>query len=222
MLPGLLALLASSALGLQAQDPKPAAVVQPYPAAKPYKLNWRIEGELTLPDLDGKARALFAESAGKVLVVVFWSYRDPVSLHYAGVLAELQAKYQDRLALYLVDSNQDEVAGSGDVLGQVRAAVERARVTLPLLIDRESVLADDFEAKTNSQAFLVDANRILRYHGGIDDDPRGFRAKQGIPVLSKLGLALDTVLKGEKPEYPWTIAMGRPIKRAPKPADKAR
>lgn len=221
MLPGLLALFAASALGLQAQDPKPAAAPLD-PAAKPYKLNWRLEGELMLPDLDGKERALFAESAGKVLVLVFWSYRDPVSIHYASVLAELQAKYQSTLALYLVNSNQDEVAGSGDVLGLVRAAVERAKVTLPVLIDRENRLADDFEAKTNAQAFLVDANHILRYHGGIDDDPRGYRKKQGIPVQPKLGLALDTVLKGEMPEYAWTIPVGRAIKRAPKAADKAR
>jgi len=39
-------------------------------------------------------------------------------------------------------------------------------VTLPLLIDRENRVADDFEAKTNSQAFLIDPNHIPRYHGG--------------------------------------------------------
>ena len=86
------ALCASPLPGSPAQEAKPAAAPE-WPAAKPYKLNWRIEGELTLPDLDGKPRALFAESQGKVLVLVFWSYRDPVSLFYAPLLAELQAKH---------------------------------------------------------------------------------------------------------------------------------
>ena len=220
MLPATLVLVTTLLAG-QAQTPKPAAAPV-VPSAKPYKLNWRIEGELTLPDLDGKERALFAESTGKALVIVFWSYRDPVSLYYAPVLAELQARYPEKLALYLVNPNQDEVAGSGDILGRMREAVEREKVTLPVLIDRDNRLADDFLAKTNAQAFLVDPNHILRYHGGIDDDPRGERKKKGIAVQQKLGLALDTVLKGETPEYNWTIPVGRPIKRAPKNDDKAR
>jgi len=209
-------MLASPSLAHPSQEQKPAATAPLYPAAKPYKLNWRIDGELVLPDLDGKERELFAESTGKVLVLVFWSYRDPVSLFYAPVLAELQTKYEGKLALYLVDPNQDEIGGSGDVLGRMRAAVEREKITLPVLIDHGNVLADDFQAKSNAQAFLVDPNHILRYHGGIDDDPRGQRRSQGIPVQQKLGLALDTVLKGEKPEYNWTIPAGRAIKRVPK------
>src|SRR5262245_1693717 len=97
-----------------AQEKQEAKPVTPpaWPAAKPYKLNWRIEGELTLPDLDGKPRPLFAESKGKVLVLVFWSYRDPVSLFYAPLLADLQAKHSERMALYLVDPNHDEIAGA--------------------------------------------------------------------------------------------------------------
>jgi len=207
--------------GSPAQDAKQEAkpVVAPeWPAAKPYKLNWRLEGELTLPDVDGKPHALFAESQGKVLVLVFWSYRDPVSLFYAPLLADLQAKHAENVAVYLVDPNHDEIAGAGEPLARLRAVVEKEKVTLPVLIDHENRLADDFEAKTNAQAFLVDANHILRYHGGIDDDPRGDRRKQGIEVQQRLGLALETVLKGAVPEYNWTIPSGRPLKRAPKAA----
>ncbi len=200
------------------QAPKPAQAPE-YPAAKPYKLNWRIAGELTLPDLDGKERALFAESQGKVLVLVFWSYRDPVSLAYAPVLAELQAKHAEKLALYLVDANNDEIAGGGEPLARLRAVVQE-RVTLPVLIDHQNRLADDFQAKTNSQAFLLDPNHILRYHGGIDDDPRGERRKQDLAVQAQLGLALATVLNGAQPEYNWTIPAGRPLKRAPKAASE--
>jgi hypothetical protein len=100
----------------------------------------------------------------------------------------------------------------------MRAAVQKAGVTLPILIDHGNLLADDFEAKSNSEAFLVDPNHVLRYHGGIDDDPRGERRKKEQPVQERLGLALDTVLKGEVPEFNWTIPSGRALKRAPKAA----
>jgi hypothetical protein len=99
----------------------------------------------------------------------------------------------------------------------MRAAVEREKVTLPVLIDRDNLLADDFQAKTNAQAFLVDANHILRYHGAIDDDPRGQKRQASAPVQEQLALALETVLKGQPPEYNWTIPGGRALKRAPNP-----
>src|SRR6185503_883282 len=109
-------------------------------------------------------------------------------------------------------------AGAGEPLARLRAVVEKEKVTLPVLIDHDNRLADDFQAKTNAQAFLIDANHILRYHGGIDDDPRGERRKQGIAVQERLGLALATVLNGAPPEYNWTIPSGRPLKRAPRAA----
>lgn len=220
MLPRLFALLASAVLAGAAQEQKsvPAPL---YPAAKPYKLNWRIDGELTLPDLDGQEHALFAANEGKALVIVFWSYRDPVSLAYAKKLAELQAQHAARATIVLVNPNHDEIVGAGDPLAPMRTVVQKEGITLPVLIDRGNALADDFQAKTNAQAFLVDANHILRYHGGIDDDPRGQKKHKGIAVQQQLGLALETVLKGELPQYNWTIPAGRALKRAPKPAPGA-
>ena len=84
-----------------------------------------------------------------------------------------------------------------------------------MLIDRDNHLADDFDAKTNAQVFLLDSNHYLRYHGGIDDDPKGDKRKAGTAVQAKLAPALEVVLAGKKPETPWTIPAGRPIKRAP-------
>lgn len=217
MLPALLALLAVASPLTPPQEQK--SVPPPaYPAAKPYKLNWRIDGELTLSDLDGKEHALFAANEEKALVIVFWSYRDPVSLSYAKKLAELQAQHAARATIVLVNPNHDEIVGAGDPLAPMRTVVQKEGITLPVLIDRGNVLADDFQAKTNAQAFLVDANHILRYHGGIDDDPRGQKKQKGIAVQQQLGLALETVMSGALPQYNWTIPAGRALKRAPRAA----
>ena len=88
---------------------------------------------------------------------------------------------------------------------------------LPVLLDHENRLADDFRAKANAQVFLIDANRFLRYHGGIDDDPTGERARQKVPSAPWLETALDEVLAGERPKVDWTNPAGLPIKRVPKP-----
>jgi len=212
--PPFLALLATATLAAPQQKPPAPAV--PVEVTKPYKLNLRTEEELTLPDLDGKPRALYAAHPNQPLVLVFWGYKDPVSLHYAPKLAELAKTYAGQAGFYLVDSNHDELVSGGDALGKLREVLAREKVTLPVLIDHDSKLADDFGATANGQVYLIDGNKFLRYHGGIDDDPRGERAKEKIEVRPWLENALKQVLAGERPKENWTRPSGRPIKRPPK------
>ena len=207
--------------GSPPQQKKPAKPAPIEPATKPYKLGVRLTEELTLEDLDGKSHALFAENKGKALVLVFWSYRDPVSRFYAPHLAKLQASRTDKLAVILVNSNYDELVSAGDPIARLKKVLAAEQVTLPHLLDRDNVIADDFGATSNGQAFLVDANRYLRYHGGIDDDPKGDRRARGIALRSWLEAAVDQVLTGQRPKEPWTRPSGRPIKRAPVGKKKA-
>lgn len=213
-----LALWTAAPLGFL-QEPKPP---EPKPAplfqfVKPYNINSPID-EIRLTDLDGKEHALFAENEAKAVVLVFWSYRDPVSRFYVKQLSEMHQRYADKLSLVLVDSNHDELVINGDAIAKIREVVKAEGITLPLLLDRENRVADDFDALNNAQAFLIDANRFLRYKGGIDDDPRGERRKRGIEVLLLLEKAIDVTLRAEKLENNWTMASGRPIRRTPKPA----
>ena len=195
------------------QEP-PAA--KPQVSLRPYQLDSRVDEEITLPDLAGKKHALFAANEGKALLLVFWSRKDPVSRFYVKPLTELQKARADKLTIVLVNANHNELVAGGDPLAKLRETVAEEKTTLPVLLDHENKLADDFRAKANGQVFLIDANRFLRYHGGIDDDPDGERAKQKVPRSPWLDTALDEVLKGEKPKAPWTNPAGLPIKRAPK------
>jgi hypothetical protein len=183
---------------------------------KPYTLNSPI-AELRLPDLAGKEHVLAGPKDERVLVLVFWSLRDGPSRFYVPELTRLAKAHGDRLALYLVDSNVDElVGGNADPLDRVRKWFRDEQVKLTLLLDRDNVVADDFKAVANGQVFLVDGNHVLRYQGGIDDDPAGTRAAAGQPVTSWLEPALTSVLAGGLPEVPLTRPAGRPIKRAKK------
>jgi len=201
-----------------AQAPVQASGAPGAPVVKPYKINFPV-ADFTLPDPAGKEHALLLENPSKAVVLVFFSYRDPVSRRYVSVLNALQEKHKDALAIVLIDSNQDElVSGSGDALEPIRRYLAAEKVTLPFFIDRDNKVADDFRATANAQAFLLDANHIVRYVGGIDDDPRGELAKRQQPVTSWLGDAVALVLKGERPEHNQTSAAGRVIKRvAPGP-----
>jgi peroxiredoxin len=214
----LLALALLAALGnARLQDSKPAQAQAV--GVRPYNINSCVS-EVRLTDVEGKERVLFADGDAKPVVLVFWSYRDPISRYYLKQLTEMQAKYADKLTVYLVDSNHDELVINGDAVAKLREVVKNESISLPLLLDKENRVADDYRAVNNAQAFLIDANHILRYKGGIDDDPRGERRKQGIAVLYHLEKAIDISLKGEKPDNDWTMAAGRPIRRTPAASGK--
>jgi thiol-disulfide isomerase/thioredoxin len=211
-------LAALAAFSVPQQGTPPKTTEAPAVLIRPFTLDQRVDEELHLPDLDGKVHALFAENPNQALVLVFWSYRDPISLGYVPKLAALAKTYEGKAAFYLVDSNLDELVSAGDPVAKIKDVLAREKITLRLLIDKDNRVADDFRALTNGQTFLIDGNKYLRYHGGVDDDPRGERLKAKTPVTTWLEDALKPVLAGKHPELNWTQAAGRPIKRAPKGA----
>jgi len=206
-----LPLLAAAALALPPQELQAPGAE----AEKPWKLNAHVTEEITLTALDGKKHTLFAENDERAVVLVFWSWKDPVSRFYAPHLKDLADRKAGKASIYLVDSNHDELVGGNDPLERMKKVVAKEKVRLPILLDPGNVLADDFAALANGQAFVIDANRFLRYHGGIDDDPTGKRRAAGVEVQPWLETALDDVLAGKPPEPNWRRPAGRPIKRAP-------
>lgn len=203
----MLTVLAALALLVQA----PAAAPK-QETTKPYIVGSRVTEEPRLSDLAGKEHALFSENKDKLVLLVFWSWKDPVSRLYAPRLAALQQRYPDKLALLLVDSNYDELVAGTDPVARMKQVLAAEKVTLPVYLDKENRLADDFHAVANAEAFLLDTNRVLRYHGGIDDDPRGER--KGLEPQLWLEKALENVLAGEKVALPETRPAGRALNRA--------
>ena len=188
--------------------------------AKPYKVASRVQGEIVLQDLAGKEVRIFEQSygdeEGKLVVLVFWSLRDPMSHMYRKRLEAFDAKFAEKVVrLYLVASSYDEIfSGHGDALEKFRKFVEKEKFALPILVDHGNKIADDFGALTSCHAFVIDRQRYVRYIGAIDDDPK--EKKKPDAVRHLLRDATDALLTGKKIKDPISRPAGRKIKRAPK------
>jgi hypothetical protein len=182
-----------------------------------YTLGHPIHGDIELEDLSGTTHRLLEEHRAGILVLVFWSLRDPTARVYEKRLEELQKRYAKRdVKIVLVDSNHNELVSSSgtDPVDKIRAHVKKAKLTLPVYLDRGNIVADRFGALCTNHAFIVDRKRTPRYSGGIDDDPKG--QKPADRTQHWLREALDTVVAGNTPEFPLTRPKGRKISRAPK------
>ncbi|MEM7310402.1 MAG: redoxin domain-containing protein [Planctomycetota bacterium] len=184
---------------------------------KTYQIGSPIPSSLKLPDLDGKERRVFPEESEPIVVLAWWSLRDPLCRKAEPKLVKLAADYaRHGVSLYLVESNYDElVAGVGDPLDKVKKFRKDAKLKLPLLIDRGNKVADDFDALSSNQVFVIDKARVLRYSGAIDNDPESrLRDEARVDYLRD---ALEAILDGKPVENALTRAKGRKLKRERKP-----
>lgn len=114
-----------------------------------------------LTDLHGRLVSL-AGLRGKIVLLNFWSCECPWAKRADEMLAAWQAGWGERVAWVSLASNANESAAA-----IASAADERQ---LPLVLqDAGQIAADAYGAVTTPHIFVIDAEGMLRYQGGIDD-----------------------------------------------------
>lgn len=161
----------------------------------------------TLRDFRGREFSLEQIAGEKATVVAFLGTECPLAKQYGPRLAELEKEYGARGVKFVaIDSNQQ------DSLAELAAFARDAKIEFPLLKDGANAVADQFGAARTPEAFLIDAERKVRYRGRIDDQ-YGYQ-KQGIAYQRKapgrrdLAEAIEDVLAGRPVQVAQTEAIG--------------
>jgi peroxiredoxin len=117
-----------------------------------------------LTDAAGTIHSL-RSCSGKIVALVFWSFKCPVSLLYSDRMNRLKDKYGNREVEVLgVDSAANETPA------EIRANIEHLKITVPILLDSEGNLAEKLGATRTPSIFVLDGNGILRYRGALDNN----------------------------------------------------
>lgn len=152
-------------------------------------------------------RATTDSSAPQITVVCFLGAECPMARLYGPRLSQLAAEFRDR-GVRVVGINSN----SQDSYQDVRSYVEELGISFPFIHDRGNVIADQFGATRTPEAFLLDDQLEIRYHGRIDDqyEPGVNRAA---PRRRDLRLAIEELLAGKPVSVSATTAMGCVIGR---------
>ena len=120
--------------------------------------------DFSLKDIHRRPRSLDGFKDKKAFVVVFVDTECPMANLYVPTLIELHKEYAGKGVQFLAinSSNQDSFVS-------VSAHAQEREVPFPVLKDFDQEVADDFGARRTPEVFLLDANRVIRYHGRIDD-----------------------------------------------------
>ncbi len=148
------------------------------------------------------------------LVLVFLSSQCPISNQYLPILNEIQAKYANR-GLQVVGINSH----LGDDVQKIAEHAQKFQIAFPVLCDARQTAADILSAERTAEVYLLDSQRVVRYHGRVDDRYQ-YTAKRDEPTRHDLVEAIDELLAGKEVEVKSTDVAGclfsRPRRIAPK------
>ena len=165
-------------------------------------------GDFTLQDYLGANRSLSEWRDKRAVVVVFLGTECPLAKLYGPRLAELAAEYEPKgVAFVGIDANQQ------DSLLEIGHYVRVHKIDFPVLKDTVGKVADQFGATRTPEAFVLDGDGNVLYHGRIDDQ-FGIGYQRTTEVKRDLANALDEVLAGKPVTTPATEPVGCYIGRA--------
>lgn len=157
----------------------------------------------SLSDTNGKAQMLNDVKGTNGVAVIFVSSECPVVRGYNERMNQIAADYKAK-GINVIGVNANVTESPAEIKAHGEATYK-----FPVLIDKNSMLADKLGAHNTPEAFFVDAKNVLLYHGAIDNDRSGRNVTE--PYLKN---AFDASLAGKKVERASTVAFGCTVKRA--------
>ena len=160
--------------------------------------------DFTLPDVDSKDHSLKSLAGKNGTVLLFIAVQCPVSNAYNERMEKLAQDYRARgINVIGINSNVKEDAAA------VKAHAAEHNLTFTILKDPGNKIADKLGASVTPEAYFLDPNNKLLYHGRIDNARNPEQLE-----TSDLRNALDAALAGKAIEKTEAKAFGCTIKRA--------
>jgi peroxiredoxin len=192
---GLLGLWVASASAQEASAPKQVSPI-----------GRKIEA-FSLGDFRGKTWSLADFKDSKIVVVAFLGTECPLMTQYGPRLAELAAKYEQQgVAFVGINANQQ------DSLAEMAHFAKKSGLEFPLLKDAGNKVADQFQAERTPEVFVLDSERVIRYHGRIDDQFTYGKGRDK-PQQAWLATAVEELLAGKDVSTKEVAAIGCHIGR---------
>ncbi|MBV9959997.1 MAG: thioredoxin family protein [Acidobacteria bacterium] len=159
--------------------------------------------DFKLSDTSGKDQWLSALKGQNGTVLIFISARCPVVRGYNERMEKLAEDYSSR-GVNVIGIN----ANSTETVDEMKAHAADYKLTFTMLRDKGNKIADMLGAQVTPEAYVLDANNKLVYHGRIDNSRTGANI-----TANDLRDALDTMLSGKPIVKSEADAFGCSIKR---------
>lgn len=174
----------------------------------------RAVPDFSLRDARGKTHTLADFRSSKLVVIAVLGTECPLAKIYAARLKDLQREYEPRGVAFLgLNANRQ------DSLAEIAAQVRLSELSYPMLKDPDGRVAQSLGAERTPEVFVLDADRVVRYRGRVDDQ-FGLSVQRPEPSRRDLAEALDELLAGKTVSVAQTKVVGCHIGREPPTAPR--
>jgi len=163
--------------------------------------------DFTLKDSSGQSHSLAAYKGKQAIVIVFVGTECPLANLYLPTLTKMHQTFSARGVQFLAINSNDQ-----DSAAEVAAHARERKVPFPVLKDPAHRAATALGARRTPEAFLLDPQRVIRYHGRIDDQ-YGYTHRRAAPAHTELKDALEDLLAGRPVATPFREVQGCVIGR---------
>ncbi|MBS0018318.1 MAG: thioredoxin family protein [Arthrospira sp. SH-MAG29] len=143
----------------------------------------------------------------QVVIVIFMSNSCPYVQSYVGRMKALQTYLQTVGATIVGINANDPLQSPPDSFEQMKIFAQEHDLNFPYIRDVTQDVAHCFGAETTPEAFVLDNQGILRYRGGLDDNPESPEAV----TINYLKNAVCQLLDREAIAPETTPPIGSPI-----------
>lgn len=169
--------------------------------------------DFNLPGIDGKMHSLKDYASSKILVVIFNCDHCPIASMYEKRIKQLTSDYTNRGVAVVVIMGNDPKAihlsekghtDLGDTFPEMKLRAAYRHFNYPYLYDGDTqAVALKYGPTATPHAFVFDQQRILRYEGRIDSNPR-----EELATKHEVRDAIDALLAGQPVKVQDTPAVG--------------
>jgi peroxiredoxin len=181
----------------------PAVLLAAFPIGQPVD-------DFQLNNHKGETYSLATYSEQPIIVIAILGTECPLAKLYGPRLQQFSNDYAKQ-GVTVIGLN----ANSQDSLADIKAYVQKHDIEFPILRDLENKVVDLLGAKRTPEVFVLDRERLIRYHGRIDDQ-YGVGYVRDKATCSDLKRAVDELLEGKAVSNPSTESVGCMIGRVKK------
>jgi peroxiredoxin len=163
--------------------------------------------DFSLLGIDNKMHSMADYAKAKGFIIVFTCNHCPFSVAYEDRIVALHNTYS-KLGYHVIAINpNDTISYPEDNFSNMCLRAKSKGFEFPYLIDASQTIYPKFGATKTPHVFLLDAQRILRYMGAIDDATKAEEVEE--KYLEK---AIESLIKGKDVSPQTTKAIGCSIK----------
>jgi mono/diheme cytochrome c family protein len=162
-----------------------------------------------LRGLDGEAVAL-AAPAGGATALIFYSTECPIANSYSPTYGELMEQFRGKPVNWVGVCVDPDLSDS-----EIRTHARDFKLGFKVARDRRGTFAREVGATKTPEAFVIDGEGKVRYHGRVDDQFVARRVRNATPGGSELKSSLQAVLAGKDVAVGYVEPVGCPLPEMP-------